>query len=115
MPIQADFTFSRYEDGILSVALTSPTAIGSWDIRFRVQRHFGGLSGLIAKSMASGFNNVSGIAVVNSGQGIFNVTLNSVDTSGLEYGNYAYSIDRFDSGNRTILTEGYVALTPSVG
>lgn len=115
MAVLTDFSLARYEDGILTISMAPPVAIGAWDIRFRVQKRFGGTSGLITKSITSGFNGSSGITITNSGQGQFNVAINSRDTSGLEYGNYAFSTERFESGSRTILSEGYLQLMPGVG
>jgi anti-sigma factor RsiW len=111
MPIQCDFNFSRYEDGVLSISMRPPVSIGAWNLLFSLSKRFGG-EPTINKYAASGFSNVSGIAVVNSGQGTFSVTINSVDTSGLEYGNYAFQAIRTDSGSRTVLSEGYLVLTP---
>ena len=112
MPVIADFNLVRYEDGTLTISLSPPTPIGGANIRFLVQHHFGGISGLIQKSVASGYNAVSGITVTNSGQGVFNVALRSVDTSGFEYGNYAYTTERLDSGSRTVISEGFMKLLP---
>lgn len=119
MPINTDVTISRFEDGVLTVAMAPPVAVGGWAITFRVQKYFGGgsslASGLINKSVSSGLNGASGITVTNSGQGVFAIDLRSVDTSGLQFGNYAYAVERTDSGNRTVLSQGYVLLGPSVG
>jgi hypothetical protein len=113
MPILADFTLCRYEDGSLVVSLAPGTNIGGWSMRFALQHRFGGISGIIEKWMASGYYGVSGMNINNSGQGVFNIGVNSADTSGLDFGNYAYTVERLDSGFRTILTEGYLQLTPS--
>lgn len=112
MPIIADYTIVRMEDGLLTIDMTPPVAIGGWNIRFQCMKRFDSSSGLITKSVASGFNNASGINVANSGQGIFDVTINSVDTSGFDPGCYAYKVDRLDSGNVTCLAEGYMVLKP---
>ena len=70
-------------------------------------------SGVFIKSCASGHGDgVSGITVTNSGAGQFQVAIRSVNTSGLDLGNYAYTFIRTDSGFRTTLAEGYVILTP---
>ena len=111
--ILSDFSFVKYDDGILSVSMIPQVPIGAWDIRFQVTKHFGGQSGtLIQRTVASGFSASSGITIVNSGAGIFNVTLREADTSGLSFGNYAVKISRFNSGLRTVLDEGFLTLTP---
>lgn len=113
MPVQADFSVPRYNSFSFTVSLAPPVAIGGWGISFQVQKRFGGISGLITKSVSSGFNNSSGINITNSGLGIFTISIQGVDTSGLEYGNYAYAVDRTDT--RTTLSEGYMIVTPGIG
>lgn len=118
MPINADFMLGSTEAGVLTVTMTPPVAVGGWTVEFRLQKYFGfedAGSGLVNKYLASGYNGVSGISVTNSGQGIFAITLNAIDSSGLQYGNYAYAVLRTDSGQQTILSQGYELLTPSVG
>ena len=115
MPVLADFSLARYEDGNLTITMAPATPIGGWSVQLRIYKHFGGGSGLVIKNMASGFINVSGINIINSGQGIFNVTLNSADTSGLAYGNYVYEAVRLDSGYRSVLAEGILSILPSIG
>lgn len=115
MPIISDFGLGQQEDGTLSIGLTPPTVISGWSLRFFVTKRFGGVSGLIQAYAASGFNNVSGINVVNGQQGIFQVSIPSVATSGMDAGNLSYTIARLDSGSRTILSEGYILLTPQGG
>lgn len=112
MAVRTDFSLIRQEDATLNVPLTPAAPIGAWNLRFLMTQRFGDTSGLITKSVASGYNAVSGITVTNSGQGVFTVNLRANDTSGLEYGNYAYQLERLDSGNRSVLTEGYLTLRP---
>lgn len=112
MPIQADFQQIRMEDGALIVSLAPAAAIGQWTIRFQAYPRFGSTSGRIVASTASGFNNVSGINITNSGAGVFNVTVPGLQTSGLEYGNYAYDVTRLESGSRTVLVQGYLSILP---
>lgn len=112
MPLIVHFSLCRFEDGILTVPLNPPNPIGGWNISFDVYTHPGGETPLITKSCASGFSGVSGITVTNSGQGEFRITIDSVDTSGLELTNYAYYIQHLNSGVRTVLTEGFFTVTP---
>lgn len=114
MPVQADYSFVRMDDGTITVGLQEPTNIAGWGIQFQVSKRFDGGSGLIVKSMASGFvNGQSGITMVNAAQGIFNINLNGVDTSGLQPGNYASKCERINSGFHTTLTVGYLILLPN--
>lgn len=115
MPVLADFPLARYEDGLLTISLAPAAPIGAWNIQFLVQHRFGGLSGLILASVSSGFNGQSGITITNSGEGVFNVRIPGIATSGWNYGNYAFAVTRLDSGSRTVLSEGYLLLNPSAG
>jgi hypothetical protein len=115
MPIYADFGIGKLEDGTLSVDMRPPVPIGGWSMLFFVQHRFGGISGIYQASIASGFNNMSGINITNSGEGQFNVSLPSIWGSGLDFGNYAYSCQRVDSGSRTILAEGFISLGVNTG
>lgn len=108
MPIIADYTIVRGEDGAINLDMTPPTAIGGWDVRFYCTKRFGGVSGLITKSVASGYNGASGITVTNSGQGQMRINLNSADTSGLDIGNYSYKVERLNSGFVSCLSQGYM-------
>lgn len=110
-----DFSLSRNADESAVIVMNPPVPIGGWDIRFVVGRRFSSTDPVILKSVASGFNGASGITVTNSGQGIFTVSLNSIDSSGLAYGNYAYEAARYSSGNRNPITQGYILLGPSMG
>lgn len=112
MAVQCDFAFARYEDGTLSVTMKPPVPITNWSIQFDIMKRFGGES-LVNKMVASGYNGTSGITVVNEALGVFNISLSyDVDMSGFQYGNYAYQSRRTDSGGRSIITEGYMSLTP---
>ncbi len=115
MAIPINFSLIRGEDAILNVNLNPPTPIGGWNLQFRVNKRFGSCSGLIFKNSASGFNGVSGITITNSGQGMFQIGINSVDTSGFQFGNYSFSTTRLDSGNVTVLNTGFLVLLPSIG
>jgi len=113
MPVIADFgEFAQYEDGLINVSLAPPTNISGWSLQFQVGKRFGWTSGLITRSCASGFNNVSGINVVNGAQGQFKISLQSVDTSGMNFGAYAGYCQRLDSGFHTNLVEGYLIVVP---
>ena len=112
MPTYVDYSLAKYEDGVLTLELQPPVAVGGWTLRYTETKRFGGLSGSVYKWAASGFNNVSGINVVNSGQGIMKITINSPDSSGRDFGNYAFVVERVDSGHRTVLAEGYHKMGP---
>ena len=113
MPIQADFPLVTFADGLLTVQMKPQQNISNWSVRVQVFNRFGSNSGLITKSMASGFGGgQSGITVTNSGQGIFTTQIWQVDKSGFASKNYYYSVLRLDSGFNNTLAEGFLPLTP---
>lgn len=116
MPALQDFTIAKNEDGTLTISTAPPVAVGGWEVEFNLSKRFGSDTPYIRKSAASGYYaGQSGITVANPVQGVFNVRLNSVNTSGLEFGNYAYAFSRLNSGSRTVLSEGYMLLSPNMG
>jgi hypothetical protein len=116
MATNSDFSLYSREDCTLTISMTPPTAIGGWGIEFRMQRYFGDTqSGGLLKSVASGFSGASGITITNSGQGIFAVDLQAGNTSGLPFGNYAYTAERVDAGQKTVLSIGYALIGPDIG
>ncbi len=112
MAVLSNFSLGRYEDGVLTIGLTPEVPIGGWSIEFTVTKRFGGVTDLVTRSMAPGFQGVSGMTTVNSGQGVMSIQIHSTDMSGQEYGNYAFLTKRLDSGSMTNLTEGFLTLTP---
>lgn len=105
MPLYNDFQMN-YVDGILTVELAPPQSIVGWSLKFEMSKRLGGTS-IVQKYAASGFNNVSGINVVNASQGIMNIQLRKSEVSGLDPGAYSFKVTRTDSGSATELVEGY--------
>ena len=113
MAINADLPIARFQDGILNVDVEPSVAIGGWTIQFKVTGRHGFMSGAkILKSVASGYNDSSGINVTNSGNGQFQVRIFGSETSGLNYGAYAMQVERIDSGSQTVLVQGYLQVKP---
>jgi len=111
--IQTDFLLNKFEDGQFVVQMSPPNPIGGWTLQWTMMRRFGGISGLIVKSCASGYGtNQSGISVLNSGNGQLQINIYSPDTSGLNFGVYAQNLVRLDSGFNTVLLEGFLTLGP---
>lgn len=111
MPLQADYTLARYEDGILSLSLKTPSAIGGMSVEFTVMNRYGG-EPFIRNSMASGFIGVSGINITNSGNGVMATAIYDAQMSGKPYQNYASQWRRLDSGYMKVISEGYLIYTP---
>ncbi len=115
MPIITDFEIARQEDTLLIINLQPPAPVGGRNMDFVVQKYYGGISGLIVKSVSSGYNGLSGITVTDSGQGVVNIQIKAADTSGWNFGAYVFNFFACDSGYRTVFTEGYITVMPSVG
>lgn len=111
IPQNADFILNKAEDGTLTINLAPQQAVGGWTVQFTLMKRFNG-DPILTKSCASGFINVSGINVVNSGTGSFTVRFNPAEFSGNVEGNYAFLLQRTDSGFATILAEGYRLALP---
>lgn len=114
MPITVNFELPRGTDGILTLQMEPPVNTSGWDIHFQVQKRFGASSGLFdAWCGSNGLNNVSGINMRDGNQGILDITVKGIYTSGLPFANYAHTTTRTNSGFNTLLSQGYLALTPS--
>ena len=119
MPIFTNFSIVKMEDGVLTVQLVNPVPIGGWSITAAFSKRLGG-DPWVYKYMASGLSNgtsgnpygASGITIVNSGTGVFQVRLDAADTSGLNSQNIAFDINRTDSGHRTCIAQGYESIFP---
>lgn len=98
-------------DLIIQDQIVPITAIGGWRIEFTVYKRFFGVSGIILCSTNSGYSNVSGIQIVNSGNGIFSITVSGGAFSGQNPGNLAFTVNRVGSGVGTLLSEGYISYT----
>jgi len=113
MAVSIEVALSRFEDGVLTTTLAPPANISGWEIRYLVTKRVGGGSGVVERWAASGYGGgESGITITDSGQGVFTTDLRSVDFSGQDFGAYAVSIDRMDSGSRTKLAGGWYLNTP---
>ncbi len=116
MPVITDYSIGVNEDGLLTVSLSPPTPIADWTIRYMEQKRDGGISGFNFKYYGpDAGGGVSGITLVDAGQGTFNVQLNAVDSSGMDPANYVWSAERMDSGFRTTVACGTKSLTPGAG
>lgn len=112
MPIFTDYSICKFEDGVLTIQLVNPTPIGGWSLRADFTKRLGGTP-RVTKWISSGTpNGASGITITDSGQGVFRIALDSADTSGLAYGNYAFDVRRTDSGFVTDIAQGYQMVFP---
>lgn len=112
MPSIVEFgSFVAGTDFTVTVGLAPPTGTSGQTWQFQLGTRFGWSSGLVTKSCASGYNNVSGVNLIDGINGTFNVALNAVDTSGFDPLNYACNFRRLDSGSVGTALEGYLQIT----
>lgn len=111
----SDFFLAHFADGVLTVSMAPPVAIGGMDLRFTLTKRFESAAPLVQKSMASGFYGVSGMNITNSGQGVFQVQLFGSEMSGQDPGAFAWTVQRLTSGVRTLVADGYLVLLPGQG
>lgn len=100
------------QDANLVIPLTPPAPVGGEPYVFIMTKRFGGGSGLITASVNSGYIGVSGMTIINSGQGIFQISFPGLNTSGLDYGNYAGALYRTKSGYFTPVSDYFITLAP---
>lgn len=105
MPVNQNFTLALAENGNATLGLQPPTNIGGWSLHFQMCKRQGG-EAIINKYLASGFSGVSGMTIINSGQGVMRIDFNPLEVSGQIPGNYYYCVDRTTSGFYTRVIEG---------
>lgn len=110
MPITGNFSINRQVDCNIAVQMVPPTNIGGWAIQVWISKRFGSSSGIIQAYANSGYNNVSGINILDSGAGIFSFKVPGAVTSGLDPGNYALEVRRTNSGRGVLIENGYMEL-----
>jgi hypothetical protein len=109
-----DFTLRSSEDGTLIIAAAPPMPIGGLSFQFTQSRRAGGIPA-ITLSMASGYyGSVSGMDLIDSGNGVMSVSLWAYLSSGMDQvaGAWFYRVQRTDSGNVTAVSEGYRLMPP---
>jgi len=104
----------RGEDKVLSVTVddgaTPPVAknITGWTLAFTLRQSAGDATVLITKTTSSG------ITITNPTGGVFQVSLDDVDTIALASGKYAYDCKRMDADAEAILVYGTLTLLAEV-
>jgi len=112
--ITADAEFFRGEDKVLSVTVddgaTPPVAknITGWTLAFTLRQSAGDATALVTKTVGAG------ITITTPLSGIFQVSLEDIDTIALAPGKYAYDCKRMDAGAEAVLVYGTLTLLPEV-
>lgn len=97
MSVQINFPLPYSSDGILQVALASPTSISGWTIQWDLMFRPNSPQPIISRFLSSGYSaGQSGITLVDGTRGVFNVAMKASDLSGQEPGNYAFRTHRVD-------------------
>jgi hypothetical protein len=113
MPIQQDFSVSQWSDTAVTLVLNPPANVGGLTIEMFSTPRLGGSDRIFTKSVASGYNAVSGIDIINSGEGIMSIRLDvSKDFSGRNPGNYAWKARVLTSGLNVDLGDGIISVNP---
>jgi len=104
----------RGEDKVLSVTVdngdTPPVAVNimSWTLTFTLRQSAGDATALLAKTVGAG------ITITNPTGGVFQVSLEDIDTIALAPGKYAYDCKRMDAGTEAVLVYGTLTLLSEV-
>lgn len=116
MPLFSDFNIAEYSDGTITIPMSPPVNVGGMSVLFTVARRFLSDAPIALRSAATGFGGgQSGVTVLNSGEGVFKVTLPTPEEmSGRDPGNYACQLECIDSGRRGPLWQGYMVVGPNV-
>ena len=113
MSLWIDFALPLHANGTLQVQMAPPAPISGWSIRFDLVYRFGSPQPIISKYLASGYTTgQSGCTLVDGSIGIFQISQNPSEVSGLNDGNYAYRAYRTDSGSVTDITAGFRLCNP---
>ena len=130
MPVWRDFSVFQYQDAFLTapglacalsgngVMATSGFPLSGFTmsgmaLRFLLQKRFAGQSGVFLAWAASGFNAVSGLTLLDSFNGEVGIGIPGATLSGMNLGLYAGTLERLDSGNRSVLMESWITVNQS--
>ena len=105
-----NFQFDKGQDVILRINMAPPQPVSGWMGEFYLTTHPDG-DRIFTKYFASGFTaGQSGITLIDGGIGSFDITIDTVDTSGLDPGNRYGNFWRTNSGFHTKMAAGYITL-----
>lgn len=114
MSRKANCEIFRGEDKILSVTVddgeTPAVAVNitGWTLSFTLRETTGSATALLTKTTASG------ITITDPTAGVFQVSIEDVDTIALTPGKYAYDVKRMDAGAEAVLVYGTLTLLAEV-
>lgn len=114
MPVITNFSMAAGSDQAVTFYLTPAQPVGGWSVQYALAPRNGGSPMWTATLVSGQTNGASGLTVLNSGQGWFQLTLTggSGGISGLVPGTYAGVLSRTDSGLARILAESILMVTP---
>ena len=114
MPVFSNIAITKFEDTLVTITISGGYSSGN-ALQLQVRRHFASESGLIVKSMASGYiAGESGLTQTNPLSGLVGASFLRADTSGLDPDIYSYDLAKTTSG-RLVLNNGFWELFPPIG
>lgn len=116
MAVFSNISLFRFEQKTQNITVSGGmSGMSGCAVAFSVRNRWDGESGLITKSLNSGFvTGESGLTIVNQVSGTIGITFVTADTSGLIAKNLTWDLTRTTSG-RLVTNAGYVNLLPPVG
>jgi len=114
MARKANCSMFRGEDKTLTVTVdngaTPPIVLNitGWTLAFTLRKSAGDATVLITKTTDAGISLTAPLT------GVFQVSLDDVDTIGLASGKYAYDVKRMDAGAEAVLVYGTMTLLAEV-
>ena len=113
MATRNDFQWAINQDIVLNIQLTTQTSISGWALRFDLLNRFDSPQPIFSAFCASGFNNVSGLNVINY-VGTIQVPLSHTLLSGVyqNKGALYHTMYRTDVGKGLSVEGGTITLTP---
>lgn len=114
MPVFGNIAVVKFEDTTVDLTISGGYPSGT-ALQLQVRKHFNSESGLIIKSMASGFvAGESGLTQVIPASGTLRASFLRADSSGLDPDIYAFDLAKTASG-RLVTNNGFWELFPPVG
>ena len=116
MPVYSNISLVQYEARTLAITVSGGmSGMSGAAVVFQARARWQGESGLIVKSMNSGFITAeSGITLTSMPSGTLTLTFNTADTSGLISRGFTWDLVRTTSG-RTVTNAGYFHILPAAG
>lgn len=116
MPVYSNISLVQYEARTVAITVSGGmSGMSGAVVVFQARARWQGESGLIVKSLASGYIAAeSGLTLTNSNSGTVTISFATADTSGLISRGFVWDLTRTTSG-RTVTNAGYLHVLPAAG